>query len=468
MSTGPRVSVVIPVFNGAPYLQEAIESVLDQTYRNVEILVVNDGSTDGGVTSAIGMDFATRYPDHVRYVSQANKGVAGALNTGISAMTGEFFCWLSHDDLYLPEKIEVQLEFWRGLESETAIVFSDWSYIDPEGTLLRHVRLPREQVVRSPLSPVLAGGVNGCTILVPRKVMKDARFDERYRYVQDYRLWYDLARANGFFHLPLPLVRQRLHDAQDSHRPAALTEGEALWTDFLVETTEIERVQAAGSSLRFYAQMARQLAETPYVDSAALARELADQAVSTTKVSVILTGDVQGETARASVAGLRGQEHGHLEILAPTPQAAVFALDESNAAVRFVPSEAASAAGRALDGVRAATGSYVVFLPCGSSLPPSRIAMQLRAVMEEGAMLSQISRKSEATAMADRYLELHLEDTFDETSVMFHREAIFDDSIATRPGLDLAGVWLSLAQSHSILMLPTASVTRSSAAREGH
>lgn len=464
MKWNPRVSVVIPVFNGASYLPRAIESALEQTHRNIEVIIVNDGSTDGGATSAIGMEYATRFPDRVRFLSQANRGVAGALNTGIAAMTGSFFCWLSHDDLYVPEKIAVQLEFWRSLENETSIVFTDWSYMDPDGVLLRHVRLSRERVTRSPLSPVLAGGVNGCTVLIPRQVIKDARFDERYRYVQDYRLWFDLARTSSFFHLPLPLVRQRLHDAQDSHKPAALPEGEALWSDFLVETTEIERVQAAGSSLRFYREMARQLSETPYTEAAALARELAERALRKTKVSIILTGDIQRETARISVAALRAQEHDLLEVLVPMAEGADF--DNDDPLIRLVPSRSDAAVERVLDALATATGDYVVLLPCGSSLPASRIAMQLRAIMEEGAMLSQLSQTATCAVTVDRYLELHLQDTFDETSVMFHREAIFDDAIAKRPGIDLAGLWLSLAKSHSILVLPTASVVRAGGAKE--
>src|SRR5689334_11837948 len=99
-STEPKVSIVIPVFNGAQYLRSAIDSALGQTYRNTEIIVVNDGSSDFGQTERVALSYGSR----IRYFSKSNGGVASALNFGIQQMRGELFCWLSHDDLYLQEK----------------------------------------------------------------------------------------------------------------------------------------------------------------------------------------------------------------------------------------------------------------------------------------------------------------------------------------------------------------------------
>lgn len=99
----PLVSIVIPVYNGADYLGEAIDSALMQTYGNIEVIVVNDGSNDE--TDAI----ARSYGDKIRYYSKKNGGVATALNLGIENMRGEYFSWLSHDDIYMPEKIELQI-----------------------------------------------------------------------------------------------------------------------------------------------------------------------------------------------------------------------------------------------------------------------------------------------------------------------------------------------------------------------
>ncbi|MEE0675231.1 MAG: glycosyltransferase family A protein, partial [Ruminococcus sp.] len=105
MNYQPLVSIVIPVFRGEPYLREAIDSCLSQTYPNIEIIVVNDGSDDDGRTDAI----ARSYGDKIRYYAKENGGVSSALNFGISQMRGEWFSWLSHDDVFLPDKTEKQV-----------------------------------------------------------------------------------------------------------------------------------------------------------------------------------------------------------------------------------------------------------------------------------------------------------------------------------------------------------------------
>ncbi|MDD4547058.1 MAG: glycosyltransferase family A protein, partial [Oscillospiraceae bacterium] len=94
----PLVSIVIPVYNGSNYLAEAVDSALAQTYKNIEIVVVNDGSNDEGATEKV----AKSYGDKIRYFSKENGGVSSALNLGIENMKGDYFSWLSHDDLYKP------------------------------------------------------------------------------------------------------------------------------------------------------------------------------------------------------------------------------------------------------------------------------------------------------------------------------------------------------------------------------
>ncbi len=95
-ANNPKVSIVIPVYNGSDFLREAIDSALAQTYRNIEIVVVNDGSQDDGKTEHVALSYGNK----IRYFSKPNGGVASALNRAIREMTGEYFSWLSHDDLY--------------------------------------------------------------------------------------------------------------------------------------------------------------------------------------------------------------------------------------------------------------------------------------------------------------------------------------------------------------------------------
>ena len=95
-----KVTIMIPVYNGSNYLKEAIESALAQTYKNKEVVVVNDGSTDDGKTAAIAKSFGNK----IKYYEKENGGVSTALNLGIKKATGDYICWLSHDDLYYQNK----------------------------------------------------------------------------------------------------------------------------------------------------------------------------------------------------------------------------------------------------------------------------------------------------------------------------------------------------------------------------
>ena len=100
----PLVSIVIPVYNAEKYIERALKSLINQSYKNIEVIVVNDGSTDN--TEKI----VKKYVDKIRYFYKENGGVASALNLGIKNMKGEYFSWLSHDDVYYTNKIERQIE----------------------------------------------------------------------------------------------------------------------------------------------------------------------------------------------------------------------------------------------------------------------------------------------------------------------------------------------------------------------
>ena len=101
----PLVSIIIPLYNGSNYIEQAIQCALQQDYENTEILIINDGSTDQG----LGRDICLKYSDRIRYFEKPNGGCASALNYGIRNAKGQFISWLSHDDLYQPNKISYQV-----------------------------------------------------------------------------------------------------------------------------------------------------------------------------------------------------------------------------------------------------------------------------------------------------------------------------------------------------------------------
>ena len=125
----PKVSIVIPVYNGANYVANAIDSALSQTYENAEVIVVNDGSNDNGATAEICLG----YGNQIVYIEQSNKGVAGAMNTAFEHLTGDLFCWLSHDDEHLPQKTKKQVEFLKRYQRDDLMLFGNYFLMDDNG-----------------------------------------------------------------------------------------------------------------------------------------------------------------------------------------------------------------------------------------------------------------------------------------------------------------------------------------------
>ena len=224
----PLVTIVIPVYNGANYLREAIDSALDQTYKNVEIIVVNDGSTDDGTTEAI----AKSYGNKITYHYKDNGGVATALNFGINKMTGDYFSWLSHDDFYHKDRLRLMMEVI--LENGGSVAaYSSVSIIDSDGCEIS-VSHPNYNVINKSLKTFLAfdvdTGLNGCSLIVPKEFFQRyGLFNTELRYTQDYDMWFRMS-GERFINVSIPLTISRRHAAQDSQ---VLTEACTLAADTL-------------------------------------------------------------------------------------------------------------------------------------------------------------------------------------------------------------------------------------------
>ncbi len=133
VSENPLVSVILPVYNGEEFVGCALESVILQTYSNLEIVVVDDGSTDG--TQRVLRDYAAR-DSRIRVIYQANAGVARARNRAISESSGDFIAPIDADDLWAPHKIARQVKRIQAAGRETGLVYSWWAWIDATGKVL--------------------------------------------------------------------------------------------------------------------------------------------------------------------------------------------------------------------------------------------------------------------------------------------------------------------------------------------
>ena len=204
----PLVSIVMPVYNGGNYLREAIESALAQTYNSIEIIVINDGSIDE--TESIALSFGNA----IRYFKKTNSGVASALNLGISNMRGEYFSWLSHDDLYKPKKIEKQMtELIKG--NPKMVIWSDYDVINSEGKVIDSFTLYDENN-KSDAFLILSTYIHGCSLLVPVSVFKEVGlFNEKLMTVQDNEMWIRVLKSGyKFVHIEEKLICLRRHEQQ--------------------------------------------------------------------------------------------------------------------------------------------------------------------------------------------------------------------------------------------------------------
>ena len=131
MKINPLVSVVIASYNMGHYLPESVRSVLTQTYQNIEVIIIDDGSTDDTEQQLKPLMTDSR----LRYIKQENQGQPKAKNNGIKAVKGEYVAFCDGDDLWAPNKLELQLPLFEG-DSGIGVVYSEVSYIDEKGNAL--------------------------------------------------------------------------------------------------------------------------------------------------------------------------------------------------------------------------------------------------------------------------------------------------------------------------------------------
>lgn len=221
-AVNPKISIIIPVYNGTNYLNCAIDCALNQTYQNTEIIVVNDGSRDEGATERLALS----YGDKIRYFSKENGGVSSALNCGISKMTGDYFAWLSHDDLYSKTRIEdaVELLIKHDLLGKKCVGFTGGYVMDAGGTRIMdlHNDFEADRIYSgNEVMYIMAtsGILYGCSFLIPRTAFDEVGgFDESLRYSQDALMWYRIFLAGySLVSDNLPNVMSRMHGAQVSH-----------------------------------------------------------------------------------------------------------------------------------------------------------------------------------------------------------------------------------------------------------
>ncbi len=270
------VSIIIPVYNGADYLAGAIDSALAQSYENREVIVVNDGSTDNGATAAVAQGYGQR----IRYYKKENGGVATAFNHGIAQMHGEYFSWLSHDDLYKPDKVRAQMALFDSLPQDTILYTGYELFYDDDKTATVPIRFEDRYDITDldiPLFPVFRGIANGCTILFhKRHFARVGLFNPSLPTTQDYDLWFRMFRGASVHYCPQTNVLMRQHKGQGTKTiPNHLEDANRLWIWMMGQVTDAEKASVSGTPELFYRDLSAYLAQTSYKEAAEYANRQA-------------------------------------------------------------------------------------------------------------------------------------------------------------------------------------------------
>ena len=211
----PLVSIVIPVYNTEKYIRECIDSALNQTYDNVEIIAVNDGSSDGS------LDILKSYDNKIKIITKENGGTASALNIGIKHMCGEWFKWLSADDLLYPSAIEDLISYANSIQnSEKCILYGNHDCINSKGDIIKQIIEPNyNNMDHMYCNIILLDHFYGnalSSLIHVSAFKKYGAFNETVKFNEDYEMWLRLCIIHGFklIQISKTVSKYRIHENQ--------------------------------------------------------------------------------------------------------------------------------------------------------------------------------------------------------------------------------------------------------------
>lgn len=217
LANQPAVSVVIPCYNGMPYLPEALNSALAQTMRPLEIIVVDDGSKDD--SAACVRDYQRQHPDRgIKLRQQANAGEPAARNTGISAAWGEWIAMLDTDDWWEPRKLELQLEAACKGGADCVLVHAGVIHHFPDGRAEpKDLAGPARRTGRCTAALLEPTSIGHPSIMVRRDALnKIGGYDPSFKQACDIDLYFRLSAVGSFAFVPQHLLHYRIHAKQMS------------------------------------------------------------------------------------------------------------------------------------------------------------------------------------------------------------------------------------------------------------
>jgi len=204
----PLVSVIMPVYNGAKYIDEAIESILSQTFSDFEFIIIDDGSTDDTI------QHIKRFNDHRMLLlkNEHNMGITQSLNRGLESAKGEYICRMDADDISLANRLEKQVSFLQKYSS-IVLVGSSADQIDDKGIIVGEELMPLSPAEINRIKFIHNPFIHGSVMFRKSLLVEFGGYDVRWKYNEDYDLWLRFTSRYLAMNMSDKLLRRRIHQS---------------------------------------------------------------------------------------------------------------------------------------------------------------------------------------------------------------------------------------------------------------
>ena len=207
------VSIIIPVYKNHKYLEKSLESVINQTYKSIEIIIINDGDHNDRTIRLILNKY--QHFKKIRYFKlKKNMGVSYALNYGIKKSYGKYINWLSHDDYFHKEKLKIQIDYIK--KTNSMICYSSFFTVNESLKILKKYN-SKIKLFDPILHILVRDNLNFCTFLISKSIFNDIGFfDLELKHIQDYDMFYRIFKKYKPLYISKPLFYSRIHKKQSS------------------------------------------------------------------------------------------------------------------------------------------------------------------------------------------------------------------------------------------------------------
>lgn len=207
--TNPEISIVMPVFNVEKYIKEAIESILSQTFKNWELIIMDDGSTD---KTALILEKYIKEDKRIKYVRRENNvGIIDNLNNGVALAKSQLIARMDGDDISLPERLEIEYQFMK--KNPKCVLVGTWAeMIDKDGNKLQDIKYKTQDFFLR--AKMLLGDpfIHGSILMRKKAFVESGGYPSEYKYCEDYALWIKIMKLGLIANIPQILYKWRQHD----------------------------------------------------------------------------------------------------------------------------------------------------------------------------------------------------------------------------------------------------------------